>query len=45
MRQHRRKREYLWRRCNPGHQALLILAHLRVGETFAELAAGVGISP
>ena len=25
---------------NPGQQALLVLAHLRKGETFAELAAG-----
>jgi hypothetical protein len=32
-----------WRKCNPGQQALLVLAHLRKGETFAELAAGFGI--
>ncbi len=30
--------------CNPGQQALLALVHLRKGETFAELAAGFGIS-
>ena len=29
---------------NPGQQALLLLACLRKGETFAELAAGVGIT-
>jgi hypothetical protein len=28
---------------NPGQQALLVLAHLRKGETFAELAAGFGV--
>ena len=28
---------------NPGGQALLVLAHLRKGETFTELAAGFGI--
>ena len=27
----------------PGQQALLVLAHLRKGETFAELAAGFGV--
>jgi len=32
-----------WRKCSPGQQALLVLAHLRKGETFAELAAGFGI--
>jgi hypothetical protein len=30
------------RMLNPGQQALLVLAHLRKGETFAELAAGFG---
>ena len=33
-----------WRKLNPGRQALLVLAYLRKGETFAELAAGFGIS-
>jgi DDE superfamily endonuclease len=28
-----------WRKLNPGQQALLVLAYLRKGETFAELAA------
>jgi DDE superfamily endonuclease len=32
-----------WRKLNPGKQALLVLAHLRKGETFAQLAAGFGI--
>ena len=32
-----------WRALNPGQQALLVLVHLRKGETFAELAAGFGI--
>ena len=29
-----------WRKLNPGEQALLVLAYLRRGETFAELPAG-----
>jgi hypothetical protein len=33
----------LWRKLNPGRQALLVLAYLRKGETFAELAAGFGV--
>ncbi len=32
-----------WRKLNPGQQALLVLACLRKGETFASLAAGFGI--
>jgi hypothetical protein len=32
-----------WRKLNCGQQALLVLAYLRKGETFAELAAGFGI--
>ena len=31
-----------WRKLNPGQQALLVLAYLRKGGTFAELAAGSG---
>ena len=30
-----------WRKLNPGQQALLVLAYLRKGETFAQLAAGL----
>src|SRR5690348_338829 len=29
-----------WRKLNPGQQALLVLAYLRKGETFTQLAAG-----
>ncbi len=29
-----------WRRLSAGQQALLVLAHLRKGETYADLAAG-----
>jgi hypothetical protein len=32
-----------WRRLNPGQEALLVLAYLRKGETFDELAAGFGV--
>jgi hypothetical protein len=32
-----------WRKLSPGRQALLVLAYLRKGETFAELAAGFGV--
>lgn len=31
---------FTWKKLNPGQQALLVLAHLRKGETFAEFAAG-----
>jgi transposase len=32
-----------WRRLSAGQQALLVVAHLRKGETYADLAAGFGI--
>src|SRR5882724_403332 len=32
-----------WRRLSAGCQALLTLAHLRCGDTYAQLAAGFGI--
>jgi hypothetical protein len=32
-----------WRRLNPGRQALLVLAHLRNGDTYTRLAVGFGI--
>jgi hypothetical protein len=32
-----------WRRLTAGEQATLVLAHLRKGDTYAELAAGYGI--
>jgi hypothetical protein len=31
-----------WRKLDPARQALLVLAYLRKGETFADLAAGFG---
>jgi DDE superfamily endonuclease/Helix-turn-helix of DDE superfamily endonuclease len=43
----RRRRKAIgstWRLLNPGQQALLVLAHLRKDETFAEVAAGFGVS-
>jgi hypothetical protein len=43
IRRHRRKLGSPWRKLNPGRQALLVLACLRKGETFAELAAGFGV--
>ena len=43
IRRHRAAIGSCWRKLNPGQQALLVLAHLRKGETFAELAAGFGV--
>ena len=43
IRRHRKQIGSPWRKLNPGRQALLVLAYLRKGETFAELAAGSGI--
>ena len=43
IRRHRNSIGSLWRKLNPGQQALLVLAYLRKGETFAELAAGFGV--
>jgi len=43
IRRHRAAIGSLWRKLNPGQQALLVLAYLRKGETFADLAAGFGI--
>ena len=43
IRRHRKKIGSAWRRLGPGRQALLVLAYLRKGGTFAELAAGFGI--
>ena len=44
IRRHRKRIGSCWRKLTPGRQALLVLAYLRKGETFAELAAGFGIS-
>ena len=43
IRRHRKQISSCWRKLSPGQQALLMLAYLRKGETFAELAAGFGI--
>ncbi|WBB46816.1 transposase family protein [Verrucosispora sp. WMMA2044] len=43
IRTHRHRRRSRWRRLDPGRQALLVLAHLRNGDTFARLAAGFEI--
>ena len=39
----RRETGSRWRRLDPGRQALLALAHLRKGETYADLAGGFGV--
>lgn len=39
----RRERGTRWRRQTADRQALLVLAHLRCGHTYAQLAAGFGI--
>jgi hypothetical protein len=43
IRRHRRQIGSPWRKLNSGQQALLVLAYLRKGETFAELATGFGV--
>ena len=43
VRRHLRAIGSRWRRLSPGQQALLVLAYLRKGETFADLAAGLGV--
>jgi len=43
IRRHRAQIASRWRKLTCGQQALLVLAYLRKGETFAELAAGFGI--
>jgi hypothetical protein len=44
VRRHRKKTGSRGRALSPGMQALLVLVHLRKGETFAELGAGFGVS-
>jgi hypothetical protein len=44
IRAHRRTRRSRWRRLDPSHQALLVLAHLRNGDTHARLGAGFGVA-
>jgi hypothetical protein len=43
IRTHRARLRSRWRRLDPGSQALLVLAHLRNGDTYQQLAAGFGI--
>ncbi|MDQ1005923.1 hypothetical protein QFZ82_000408 [Streptomyces sp. V4I23] len=43
LRRHRRAIGSRWRRLSAGRQALLTIAHLRVGNTYAQLAAGFGV--
>ena len=43
IRRHRKLIGSRWRKLNPAQQGLLVLAYLRKGETFAELAAGFGV--
>ena len=43
LRSHRRAIGSRWRRLSAGRQALLTLAHLRMGHTYAQLAAGFSI--
>ncbi len=40
---HRRRIGSRWRRLDPGRQALLVLAHLRCGDTYSRLAVGFGV--
>jgi Helix-turn-helix of DDE superfamily endonuclease/DDE superfamily endonuclease len=44
IRRHRAATGSLWRKLNPGQQALLVLAYLRKEDPFAEIAAGFGVS-
>ncbi|GAA3654651.1 IS5 family transposase [Streptomyces chitinivorans] len=43
LREHRRSAGTRWRRLTAGRQALLVLAHLRNGHPYAQLAAGFGV--
>jgi Helix-turn-helix of DDE superfamily endonuclease len=43
IRRYRKSAGSCWRKLNPGQQALLVLAYLKKGETFAEVAAGFGV--
>ncbi len=44
VRTHRKQLGSVWRKLNPGQQALLVLVYLRKGETFADLGAGFAVS-
>ena len=43
LRHHRSELGTRWRRLDVGAQALLVIAHLRKGETYTDLARGFGI--
>jgi hypothetical protein len=43
LRAHRSQRATRWRKLSAGRQALLVVAYLRKGETYADLACGFGI--
>lgn len=43
LRHHRNQRATRWRKLTAGRQALLVIAYLRKGETYAELACGFTI--
>ena len=43
LRGHQRRTGTRWCRLSPGRQALMVLAHLRKGETYRDLAAGFGV--
>jgi hypothetical protein len=43
LRRHRNQRATRWRKLSAGRQALLAVAYLRKGETYAELACGFQI--
>lgn len=43
LRRHRNQRATRWRKLSAGRQALLVMAYLRKGETYAELACGFKI--
>lgn len=43
LRAHRRQRGTRWRLLSSGQQALMVLAHLRKGETYRDLAVGFGV--
>ena len=43
LRTHRRTTRTRWRVLSSGRQALMVLAHLRKGETYRELAVGFGV--
>jgi len=43
LRAHRHQLGSRWRRLDAGRQALLVLAHLRNGDTYTRLATGFGV--